>query len=307
MLTGFGAKLGEQIRFGVEVLTGAFKSGMILDLLKTSFETAVIILKDLLQRTFQFGSNLLAKYLEADVSTAMLSGIGSALIGAFSIISGTLLKSISTPLAFFGAGIKAALETAIEEFAKKFPKLSKLIGVDQFSSGGFESNFAVQKKLISDFADETVKAGFGNIGNGIKESVNAIKESFSILQKTLTEFPPQSQEAINALTDFKGKISAIAVAGKAGSQGVREIAGAEVLGGKVRAMSGGRASEGISSLQRIGGGGGAFGAYNPQKSAEEQKAETQRTNELLYQQNQILKNPRTGEYVIPRPTMSILI
>jgi hypothetical protein len=307
MLAGFGAKLGEQIKFGVEVLIGAFKTGTILDLLKVSFETASIVLKDLLQRTFTFGSSLLARLLEADVSTAMISGIGSALIGALSIISGTLLKAIATPLAFFSAGIQTALETAIEIFAKKFPKLAKLMGIDQFSSGGFEANFADQKKLISGFADETVKSGFGNIGKGIKDSVNAVKESFLILQKTLTDFPPQSEEAKKALADFSDKINATAVAGRSGAKAQGEVAGAEVLGAKVKSMSGGRASEGISSLQRIGGGGGAFGGWTPQKTAEEQLAETQRTNELLYQQGEILKNPRTGEYVIRQPTMPAIL
>ena len=307
MLAGFGAKLGEQIKFGVEVLTGSFKSGMILELLKISFETASIVLKDLLQRTFTFGSMLLGKLLEADVSTAMISGIGSALVGAFSIISGTLLKAITTPLAFFSAGIQTALETAIEIFANKFPKLAKLMGVDQFSSGGFDANFAEQKKSISGFADETVKAGFGNISKGIEDSVNAVKESFSILQKTLTEFPPQSQEAINALADFRGKIGAFAVAGRAGAQGAGEVAGAQVLGSKVKSMSGGRASEGISSLQRIGGGGGAFGGDPLLKTNEAQLKAQEETNRLLYEQGQLLKNPRTGEYVIPKPTMSVLI
>ena len=307
MLAGFGAKLGEQIKFGVEVLIGAFKSGTILDLLKVSFETASIVLKDLLQRTFTFGSSLLARLLEADVSTAMISGIGSALIGALSIISGTLLKAIATPLAFFSAGIQTALETAIEIFASKFPKLAKLMGVDQFSSGGFDANFAEQKKSISGFADETVKAGFGNISKGIEDSVSAVKESFSILQKTLTEFPPQSQEAINALADFRGKIGAFAVAGRAGAQGAGEVAGAQVLGSKVKSMSGGRASEGISSLQRIGGGGGAFGGDPLLKTNEAQLKAQEETNRLLYEQGQLLKNPRTGEYVTPRPTMSILI
>ena len=306
-LAGFGAKLGQQIKFGVEVLIGAFKTGTILDLLKASFETASIVLKDLLQRTFKFGSSLLARLLEADVSTAMISGIGSALIGALSIISGTLLKAITTPLAFFSAGIQTAFETAIEIFAKKFPKLAKLMGIDQFSSGGFQANFADQKKLISGFADETVKAGFGNIGKGIEESVNAVKESFLIFQKTLTEFPPQSKEAKKALADFIDKIKATAEAGKAGAEKEKEKAGSKALGAKVGAMVGGRASEGISSLQRIGGGGGAFSGWNPQKTAEEQKAETQRTNELLYQQNKILKNPRTGEYVTPVPTMPVYL
>jgi hypothetical protein len=260
MLSGFGAKLGDQIRFGIEVLTGAFKSGMIFELLKISFETASIVLKDLLQRTFTFGSMLLAKLLEADVSTAMISGIGNALVGAFSIISGTLLKAITTPLAFFSAGIQTALETAIEVFANKFPKLAKLMGVDQFSSGGFDANFAEQKKSISGFADETVKAGFGNIGKGIEDSVNAVKESFAILQKTLTEFPPQSQEAINALADLNGKLGAVAVAGKASAEGAGDVAGSEVLGEKTRKF---KSSDGVSSLQRIGGGGGAFKPADP--------------------------------------------
>jgi hypothetical protein len=299
MLAGFGAKLGEKIKYGIEVLAGAFKSGMILDLLKISFETASIVLKDLLQRTFKFGSALLAKLLEADVSTAMLSGIGNALIGAFSIISGTLLKAISTPLAFFSAGIQTALETAIEWFANKFPKLSKLMGVDQFSSGGFEANFAGQKKSISDFADETVKTGFGNIGQGIKDAISSATESFNILKKSLSEFPPQSEEVKKALDEAKGKMDAFAVAGKSVSQASGEIVGAQVLGGKVKK---GRASEGISSLQRIGGGGGAFGGDPLLKTSEAQLRAQEETNRLLYEQGKILKNPRTGQYITPVPT-----
>jgi hypothetical protein len=282
VLAGFGAKLGEQIKFGVEVLIGAFKSGTILDLLKVSFETASIVLKDLLQRTFTFGSSLLARLLEADVSTAMISGIGGALIGGLSIISGTLLKAIATPLAFFSAGIQTALETAIELFASKFPKLAKLMGVDQFSSGGFEANFADQKKSISGFADETVKAGFGNIAQGIEDSINAVKESFSILQKTLTEFPPQSEEAKKALADFSGKIGATAVAGRAGAKAEGQVVGAQVLGAKVKNMSGVGASDGISSLQRIGGGGGAFRAADPMvKESQKQTAVMEKVATLI--------------------------
>jgi hypothetical protein len=142
---------------------------------------------------------------------------------------------------------------------------------------------------------------------GAKKAFNGVKTGVDALIGANIKFGEQSKEVTDQLSKYKEMLSGVAVAGKASTQGAKDITGSEVLGGKVKSMSGGRASEGVSSLQRIGGGGGAFGGYNPQKSAEEQKAETQRTNELLYQQNQILKNPRTGEYVIPKPTMSILI
>jgi hypothetical protein len=263
MLSGFGAKLGEQIRFGVEVLTGAFKSGMIFDLLKASFETAGIVLEDLLQRSFTFASNLLKRLLEADVSTAVLSGIGSAIVGSLSIIAGTLVKAFATPIAYLQAGIQTAFESSLELLATKLPAVASLMGVGGFKGSGMDANFAERKAGISAFADETITAGFENIADGVRTAVKGATDSFNILKNSLEEFPAQGEKAKNATSGLVGQLNALAVAGKPTEKTVSEIAGAEVLGAKVKSMSGGKASEGVSSLQRIGGGGGAFKAADP--------------------------------------------
>jgi hypothetical protein len=305
MLAGFGAKLGEQIKFGVEVLIGAFKRNTIFDLLRSSFETAGIILEDLLQRAFIFGSSLLKRLLEADVSTAMLSGIGNAIIGSLSIISGTLVKAFATPIAYFQAGIQTAFESSLELLATRLPRVASLLGVGGFKGGGLEANFAERKAGVSAFADQTITAGFENIANGVRTAVKGATDSFNILKNSLEQFPAQGEKAKNATSGLVGQLNALAVAGKPTEKAVSEIAGAEVLGAKVKSMSG-KASEGVSSLQRIGGGGGAFGGDPLLKTNEAQLKAQQETNRLLYEQGQLLKNPRTGQYVNPVPTMSVL-
>jgi len=281
MLAGFGAKLGEQIRFGVEVLTGAFKSGMIFDLLKASFETAGIVLEDLLQRSFTFASNLLKKLLEADVSTAVLSGIGNAIIGSLSIIAGTLVKAFATPIAYLQAGIQTAFESSLELLATKLPAVANLMGVGGFKGSGMEANFAERKADVSAFADETITAGFENIASGVQTAVKGATDSFNILKNSLEEFPAQSEKARNATAGLVGQLSAVAVAGRAVSSGQGQIAGSEVLGAKVAKSTSGRGvSEGISSLRRIGGGGSAFSGRDPlveiaKQQLAEAKAQTQ--------------------------------
>ena len=262
MLSGFGAKLGEQIRFGIEVLIGAFKTGMIFELLKTSFEASGVVLKDLLERTFTYGSTLIANLMQSDISTALLSaikGAGMALLGAFSVASGGLVKLLATPLAFFSAGFQTALEKGIQYFAEKFPKTAKAIGIGGFTAGSFGENMAERKTAIEGFANQTISSGFENVTSGMNDAIAGAVESFNILKNTITEFPEAGKDAKNILSDLKAKLDAVAIAGRATSAKAGDIAGSEVLGAKTGSMLGGRTADGVSSLQRIGGGGGAFG------------------------------------------------
>ena len=262
MLAGFGAKLGEQIRFGIEVLIGAFKTGMIFELLKTSFEASGVVLKDLLERTFTYGSTLIANLMQSDISTALLSaikGAGMALLGAFSVASGGLVKLLATPLAFFSAGFQTALEKGIQYFAEKFPKTAKAIGIGGFTAGSFGENMAERKTAIEGFANQTISSGFENVTSGMNDAIAGAVESFNILKNTITEFPEAGKDAKNILSDLKAKLDAVAIAGRATSAKAGDIAGSEVLGAKTGSMLGGRTADGVSSLQRIGGGGGAFG------------------------------------------------
>jgi hypothetical protein len=367
MLAGFGAKLGEQIKFGVDVLTGAFKSGMITELLKSSFETSVILLKDLLERAFKFA----ASYLNILLSTDALEGLASGLIDVFTgfakVVGSMLLRAFETPIAYFQAGMEFAVVQTTRGVAVLFSKLAPILNIanavitglantaDLISniakafinrdfSGLEKSIYSVEKRMSSylsgftsavedvatnetfqDLLTKNLTTGvsfgssesginsrntdkaFEQIANGAKKAINGVKSGIDALSSANVSFGVRGKDANNALADLSGKLSAVALLGKPSGQAVSEIAGAEVLGSKARAISSMGMSQGISTLQRIGGGGGGFNGWSPQKTAEEQLAETQRTNEILYQQGQLLKNPRTGQYVIPQPTMPALL
>lgn len=260
MLSGFGTELGKRIRFGADILLGAFKSGMIFETLQIAFETAGVILKDIFTRTISFASDQLGNAFQAVVGTSMLSGIGEAIIGSFSIISGGLLKAFSTPLAYFAAGIQTALENALDYFAKTFPKTAEMLGMNAGETGGgMESNFAEQKKMIGGFADSTMSAGFDSVKSGIADAVAGAKESLGSLQQIIAKFPPESEEAKNALADFNGKMAAIAVASGTSRKALDESGGQGFLVPKEGGAGKGMSGAAVSSLQRIGGGGGAFG------------------------------------------------
>jgi hypothetical protein len=282
-LSGFGARLGAQIKFGADALIGAFKTGMIFDTLKLSFETAAIVLKDLMARTFQFASTLLAKLLEADVSTAILSGIGSALIGSFSIISGTILKALATPLAFFSAGIQTAFEKSIEFLVQQFPKLASFLKIGGFKAGSFEENMAERRGAIAGFADETVKAGFENVASGIQEAIKGVTDGFAVFKDEIAKFPTASKEAQDAVAKFSGTLGALAVAGKPTEKAISDVTGQAELGAKGGKLSNAMKETAVSSLQRIGGGGGAFGGDPLLGVNEAQLSEQKQQTKLLNQ------------------------
>jgi hypothetical protein len=266
MLSDFGTELGKQIRFGADVLLGAFKSGMIFETLKISFETAGVILKDIFTRTINFASDELSNVFKDVVGTSMLSGIGNAIMGSFSIISGGLLKAFSTPLAYFSAGIQTAIESVIDRLQKSFHFVQVALGIKSAkeptpreTGGGFESNFAEQKKTITGFADSTMSAGFDSAKSGLADAISGAKESLVLLQGTIAKFPPQSEEAKNALIDFNAKMAALAVASGTSAKAIEEAGGKGLLLPKEGSAKSAMSGAAVSSLQRIGGGGGAFG------------------------------------------------
>jgi hypothetical protein len=291
-LAGFGKKLGTQIKYGVDVLLGAFQSGMIFEMLKSSFETSGVVLKDLLERTFTYGSNLIGKLMESNVSTALftaIKGAGMALLGAFSVVAGGLVKLFATPLAFFSAGLQTAFEKSMQFFAEKFPKIAGLMGIGGFKAGSFKENMAERKDAIMGFANETISGGFENITSGMKDAVDGAVDSFSLLKKTLTEFPPQSEEAKNAIADLRGKLDALAVVGKPAEKAITDVTGGAELGAKSRNLKNAMKDVAVSSLQRIGGGGAAFGSSDPLlKASQDQLSEQKQQTAIL---KQLVKNP----------------
>jgi hypothetical protein len=260
-MAGIGEKVGEQLKFGLDVFIGALENNSVGELLKMSFDFALLYLKDLLARTFEFSSVLLAKFLQADVASGLIQGLGSAFMGALSMISGTLLKAFSAPLAFFSAGIITALQSAIQFFVDKFPKVAKLAGIEGFSAGSFGENYQDQKNAISGFADATVTSGFDSIKEGIQSTIDNAVAGADILKNALKEFPPQSKEVQDALANVTANFQKTAEAGKTSGAFIGPMQ-PEAKGTALSPVfsSSKTASDAVSSLQKIGGGGGSFGA-----------------------------------------------
>jgi len=307
ILAGFGAKLGQQIRFGIEVLTGAFKSGMLLDLLKATFETSVIVFKDLFERTAKFVSAYLNKLLSTDALEGLSSGLIDVFTGFAKVVGAMLLRAFETPIAYFQTGIEFAVLYATKAFDSLFKNFAT-IGKGFARGGAIGGAIASASVLASDKSlpdqkefgnllkeklengvqfglgefqinSRSANEGINQIALGAKEAFNGVKTGVDALIGANIKFGEQSKEVTDQLAKYKGMLSAIAVAGKASAEGAGDVVGAEVLGAKVKSMSGGNASEGVSSLQRIGGGGGAFGG-NPllninQKQLDQSKMQTE--------------------------------
>jgi hypothetical protein len=325
ILSGFGTKIGEQIKYGVEILIGAFKTNMIFELLKASFETASIVFVDLFERSVKY----IGAYMNKVLSTDALSNIGTGLIdifaGSLKALSGLLIASFQEPLIYFKnifdnivqevvVGLAEGLVRALIPFAKELKAIgfdiSEKLGVRK----GLEKSGLIQspenidiknRRNIGTLGQNLKDTGLDQIAEGAKNMLNGAKNGLNALTSANIEFEKQGEKARNATAGLAGQLNAVAVAGKTTAKAVGEVAGAEVLGAKTKSGGVGGASQGVSSLQRIGGGGGVFS--DPLlKTSEAQLKATEETNRILYEQGKILKNPRTGQYITPVPTMSVL-
>jgi hypothetical protein len=134
--------------------------------------------------------------------------------------------------------------------------------------GGLEKSGLIQspenidiknRKNIGALGKNLKDIGLDQIAEGAKNMLNGAKNGLNALTSANIEFEKQGEKARNRMDGLAGQLSAVTVAGRAAAQTVGEVAGAEVLGAKTKSGGAGGASQGVSSLQRIGGGGGAFG------------------------------------------------
>ena len=325
MLAGFGAKLGQQIRFGINVLIGAFKSGMLLDLLKATFETSVIVFKDLFERTAKFVSAYLNKLLSTDALEGLSTGLIDVFTGFAKVVGAMLLRAFETPIAYFQTGIEFAVLYAMKAFDsmfKNFATIGKgfakggaiggaMASIDVLTSDKSLPDAKEFGNLLKERLENGVQFGLGDfqvnsrsadeginqIALGAKTAFNGVKTGVESLIQANIKFGEESQQVKDQLEKYKGMISSVAVAGKASAEGARNVAGSEVLGAKTKSGGAGGASEGVSSLQRIGGGGGAFGG-DPLVKLNQEQLQVQKDTYVL------LRDRATGkQYLGPMPNM----
>lgn len=320
-LSGFGKQLGDQIAFGANALIGAFKSGEIFSALKLAFDTAVIILKDLLTRTFQYASNVFTAFM----ASSALPKIASALTSTFSLAVKALvqmmLSGFGEAIAMFQAGLQIAVEDAIGRFTAfigTFQRVTKAFlearggiggiteavagAVMQGESGGVTPDRAqaiLEEKMAKGgefFGISLTPKAFASTISGIMSQTgnlfNSIKEGFSEVSSVLSEFPAQGEESANAIKKIQEEAQRLSAVGEPAKKAVEEIAGTAVLGApRGRAETGRGVEQAVSSLQRIGGGGGAFRGDPLLRINEQQLAEQKKTN-AIWQQILNASSPR---------------
>jgi hypothetical protein len=287
-MTGIGQKLGDQLKFALDVFIGALESGSIGEILQMSFEFAIIYFKDLFKRT----SNYVASYLNVLLSTDALKGLSSGLIdvlsGSIKVVGSMLLKAFETPIAYFQTGIEFAVLYAQKAFDSMF-KNWKEIGTGFAKGGAIGGAIAAGKALIkdnslpnnSDFEkmlkeklETGVKFGLGSlqvnsknvdsaieqIGKGAKKAFEGAKTGINALKTADIKFGKESQETKKSFEALQNKLKTMAEAGKTSGAFI----GPMQPEGKGTALNPivttpKTASDAISSLQRIGGGGGGLG------------------------------------------------
>jgi len=317
MLSGFGAKIGAQIKLGADALIGAFKTGTLFSVLKLSFEASITYFKDLFQRVSKF----IGQYLNAVLSTDALEGISSGLIDIFTgfakIVGSMLLRAFEAPIAYFQTGIEFAVLYAQNAFNSLFSNFAK-IG-EGFSRGGaLGGALSATKillsdkslpdkdqfqKLLKDRLESGVNFGIGEfqvnsrsanegidqIGAGAKKAFDAGKKAVESLIFANVVLDKPAQNVLDTFANLRGVLEATAVAGKPAEKAIADTTGEMELGAKGKGIGRAMKDVAVSSLQRIGGGGVAFGGGDPLlKASQDQLFESKQQTNLL---RQLVKNP----------------
>lgn len=320
MLSGFGKRLGDQIATAINALVGAFKGGQLISILKLTFETAVIILKDLLARAFEYASDV----FQAFMGSSAIPKIGDALTNVFSLsVKGLvqmLLGGFSEGISTLQAGIQIVVEDMASRLDGVFGKFIN-IGKEFLKGGGgltgalsafgkagdllTQTGQGISGERAAQILQERQAQGgqfFGidlnakafaetlkGISQEVANAIGATKDGFMEVQEVLKRFPPESKEAQDALKRLSSEVNKLAEAGKPAQQAVEDVAGgASLLAPRPRAGAGGRGIDSaVSSLQRIGGGGGAFGGDPILKNAEKQTSLQEKMVQELQKQNKM--------------------
>jgi hypothetical protein len=297
-LQGFGKRLGEQIAFGVNVLVGAFKGGELLKLLQSTFQVAGVVMSDIFGNAMTAVSNTFVRILQSDIP----SRIGGAFLDMFLNVSQSavslLWTAFQTPLSMLQAGMQTVFENALQFFTSKFPKIAELMGLGEFKAGTFAENLAGIKAgggatffgiNPSEIGGDALKGVF----DALKSSLSAGADASKILAEEMAKIPNLSEATRQSLQEYGDELKRLAQTGEPAKQAVQDITGTGTLGApRARKEAEGRGlQDAVSSLQRIGGGGGAF-RNDPLVRINEQQLAEQKKSNAIWQQILNASSPR---------------
>jgi hypothetical protein len=272
-LAGIGEKIGSVLGDGLTIFANAIKEGKVFELFQTGLEGVVMMGADLMARGFSAAVQTIIEMWNNGLLKEGIGGLISGFASATQVMLGYLMKVFQTPIIYFQAGIQTAIEKLLEGLGK-IPMLGEKLGLKDFKAGSFSGN----KKDI----EAQGGLGFGAGGKGADQMIQEGKKGFTDALSTVTnvlgqegaifkdKFAKQGEiidgagEKWKQLTTLTGtlmtpiekvKSKANAVAGSI--DGGASPEGSALADASSKASKGG--NDAVSSLQKIGGGGGVGG------------------------------------------------
>lgn len=309
-LSDFGTKVGEQLKFAVDIFIGAFKSGSILSTMKSVFEIASITLQSLLGRAFQYGSNLFSAIMTSNIIPTIMSSLLDGLIGSVKALSGLLIEAFKEPLIYFKnvfdnivQEIVVALAEGLVNAVTPFGNILKALKVDVGEMlnvrGVLEKTSLIQspenidaknRANISSMGAPLAMEGLDQAGNAFKALGAPIKATLDIITKSLGTFGDMSEEDAKKIQELTNHLKFQAEMAETSGKKIAEASGTAQLGAKEGSAKSAMSGAAVSSLQRIGGGGGAFGgdplanAITKQTKATEDNTKAVKERQAMFQQ-----------------------
>jgi methyl-accepting chemotaxis protein len=308
-LSDFGTKVGAQLKFAIDVFIGAFKSGSILSTMNSVFEIATITFKSLLSRAFQYGSNVFGAIMNSNIIPTIMSSLLDGLIGTAKALTGLLIKGFEEPLIYFKdvfdnivQEIVVALSEGLVNAIIPFGGILSALGVDFAKMmdvrGGLEKTGLLlspenihekNTQNISKMGAPLAMEGLDQAGNAFKALAPAITQTIDIITKSLGSFGDMSEEDSKKIQELTNHLKFQAEMAETSGKAIAEASGTAQLGAKEGSAKSAMSGAAVSSLQRIGGGGGAFAgdplanAMTKQTKATEENTKAIKDRQTMFQ------------------------
>jgi len=295
-LEGVGEKIGTVLGDGLTIFANAIQQGKVFDLLREGFITAIMVAGDTLLKFMSAAIDAVIQMWKEGLIQNGVKALLTGFISATQVMGGYLLKVFQAPIVFLQAGLQMAVEKVIEFFASKFPNIAEKIGIGKdFKAGSFgEIKKGIEEgggaSFFGQTADEMISAGTEGVKKATEGMTSVATKGAQVFADSLASQGEMIAGTAEQVKKFGDQVESL----KTPIEGVKSKAGAVVEEGTFLAppeagTAGKRstAEAAVSSLQRIGGGGGAFAGDPFLKNAEKQTTLQEKMVQELQKQNKL--------------------
>lgn len=249
-LTGLGARIGNAMQSGVNILVNAFKTGQLSELVGLALKAGFMIAMDYLLRAIRGVVSVMAEAFGQVMAAIFNMDFFSALVNGFIVAANKMgiafVDAMEAPLKWMVGKINSIL-TPVRKMMGKEALTNEQAWAETFGGTGDDMRAEMRKNI----EEADVKLGdalLGLSGKGIIDPA-AIKAAFSQGFDAETIFSGMSEEAKKALGDLAAQLN-IPISK------VAEAAAAQMPKGKLApeegAFKGIAKTEAASTLERIG-------------------------------------------------------